>query len=70
VRDGKFHIWSVSTIEEGIELLTGVAAGQRTADGGYGEATVFGKVDRRLRELAQALADFGKDNHKEKPAEA
>ena len=70
VRDGKFHIWSVATIDEGIELLTGVEAGQRAADGGYGEATVFGKVDRRLRELAQALADFGKDNHKEKPAEA
>jgi lon-related putative ATP-dependent protease len=70
VRGGKFHIWSVETVEEGIEILTGVAAGQREADGAYGADTVFGKVDRRLRDLARTLADFGKENHKAKPAEA
>jgi predicted ATP-dependent protease len=67
VRGGKFHIWSVATVEEGIEILTGVAAGQRQAEGVFESGSVFGKVDRRLRQLAQALADFGKDNHKDKP---
>ncbi len=70
VREGKFHIWSVATVEEGIEILTGVEAGQRQAEGAFGTETVFGKVDLRLRRLAKSLADFGKDNHKSKPQEA
>ena len=59
VAEGKFHIWSVTTIDEGIELLTGIPAGERGADGQYPEDTVNGKVDRKLFLLADRLNKFG-----------
>lgn len=39
VREGKFHIYPVSTIDEGIGLLTGIEAGERKMDGRYPENT-------------------------------
>ncbi len=59
VRDGKFHLWSVRTIEEGIELLTGVPAGEQKPDGTYPAGTVHQMVDAKLREYAQRLKEFG-----------
>ncbi len=61
VREGRFHIWSVSTIDEEIETLTGVSTGMRQKDGAVEEGTVNDRMDRRLRELAQTLVRFGKD---------
>jgi lon-related putative ATP-dependent protease len=58
VKAGKFHIYPVKTIEEGIELLTGVSAGKRLANGGYEENSVFGRVDKRLREMAETAKRF------------
>lgn len=58
VRDGKFHVWAVSTVDEGIELLTGVPAGEQRPDGTYPEGTVHYLVDRRLRELAAAAKEY------------
>lgn len=49
VKDRKFHIWSVKTIDEGIEILTRVNAGQRKEDGTFEEGTVNCLVDKRLR---------------------
>ncbi|MFA6234416.1 MAG: ATP-binding protein [Bacteroidota bacterium] len=51
VRRGRFHIWAVSSIQEGIELLMGVAAGERDENGHYPLDTVFGQVERRLQIL-------------------
>lgn len=65
VREGTFHVWPVRTVDEGIEVLTGVEAGERTKDGVFPEGTVNGLADRRLRELAEKLKRFGKE---EKPA--
>ena len=59
VRAGNFRIWAVRTVDEGIELLTGVPAGVRGADGSYPADTVYGKVDARLSELAEGLRSFG-----------
>jgi len=59
VAQGKFHLWPVRTIDEGIELLTGVQAGERGPDGAYPSDTVNGRVDRRLRELAERMQAFG-----------
>ncbi|MHB0867983.1 MAG: Lon protease family protein [Chloroflexota bacterium] len=59
VRDGSFHLWAVRTVDEGIELLTGVPAGEQQADGSYPEGTVHQRVDARLREYAQRLKEFG-----------
>jgi predicted ATP-dependent protease len=58
VRDGTFHIWSVETIDEGIEILTGVRAGSRKADGSFEDGTVSALVDQRLRNLAESMCKF------------
>ncbi|MGA7874857.1 MAG: S16 family serine protease, partial [Desulfoferrobacter sp.] len=60
VREGKFHIWAVSTIEEGIEILTGMEAGALQEDGTYPEGTLFRKVDDRLREIVEIVKEFGR----------
>lgn len=59
VSAGKFHIYPISTIEQGIELLTGVSAGKRSSHGTYPEDTIFGKADMRLRKMAEIVRDFG-----------
>jgi predicted ATP-dependent protease len=53
VRSGRFHVHSVRSLDQGVELLTGVAAGIPDENGVYAENTVFGRVARRLEELAQ-----------------
>jgi predicted ATP-dependent protease len=55
VRDGTFHIWSVETIDQGIEILTGVTAGERRDDGSYPEGTVNFLVAKRLREMQESM---------------
>jgi lon-related putative ATP-dependent protease len=57
VRQGKFHIHAVRTIDEGIEILTGVPAGVRS-DGSYPEGTVNYRVDRRLSDIAEGMKKF------------
>ena len=58
VKDGKFHVYPVSTIEEGVEVLTGKPAGEQLPDGGYEENTIYGLVDKRLREMAETVRRF------------
>jgi predicted ATP-dependent protease len=58
VKQGKFHVYPVKTIDEGIEVLTGVKAGERRKDGSFDEGTVNFCVDRRLREMAERLKQF------------
>lgn len=69
VKEGKFHIWPVSTIEEGIELLTGMEAGKMQPDGTYPEGTLFRKVDDRLKEIAEIVRAFGKESDNGKKSE-
>lgn len=58
VRNGKFHVWAVKTIDEGIEVLTGVAAGKRSKDGTYPEGTINALVQKKLSDMAQAVKEF------------
>lgn len=58
VEEGKFRIYAVKTIDQGIEVLTGVPAGERQADGTYPEGTVNHKVDKKLMEYAQRLKGY------------
>ena len=58
VKKGEFSIYAVETIEEGIELLMGMPSGELMADGGYPADTVYGKVDRRLKQMAETLRSF------------
>lgn len=59
IRAGQFHIYAVRTIDEGIELLTGVPAGMRGADGTYPEDSVNGRVSRRLRSFFELVRGSG-----------
>ena len=58
VREGRFNVWAVHTIDEGIGILTGIEAGGRTEDGGFGEGTVNHRVDKRLREMSEHMKRF------------
>lgn len=60
VKAGKFHIFSVDTIEEGIELLTGLPAGKRQADGKFPTDSILGRVDKRLREMANIMREHNR----------
>jgi lon-related putative ATP-dependent protease len=62
IRQGRFHLWPVKTIDEGIEVLTGVNAGERLSDGSFEPGSVNALVDKRLREMAEALQRFGKED--------
>jgi lon-related putative ATP-dependent protease len=64
VKAGKFHVWQVKTVDEGIEILTGVPAGQRQEDGRFEEGTVGHQVDQRLEELAETMKDFAEGHEK------
>jgi len=54
---GRFHIYPVATIEEGIELLTGVPAGERGPEGNFPEGSVYGGVEARLLKMAEAAKE-------------
>jgi predicted ATP-dependent protease len=55
VREGRFHIWAVQTIDQGIEVLTGVPAGERGTDGAFPDGTVNQLVQRRLHDFSESL---------------
>jgi lon-related putative ATP-dependent protease len=53
VREGRFHVWAVKSVDEGIELLTGIPAGERDEQGAYPDGSVNALVEARLVELAR-----------------
>ena len=59
VRAGRFNVWAVGHIDQGIELLMERAAGERAADGTFPEGTVHRLVQDRLREYAEHMRAFG-----------
>ncbi|HKJ84891.1 MAG TPA: AAA family ATPase [Spirochaetia bacterium] len=59
VAEGQFHIYAIETIDEGMEILTGMESGVRNADGHYSEGTLNALVEQRLRDMAQVVKDFG-----------
>ncbi len=50
VKEENFHIYAVKTLEEGIEILTGVSAGNEDEQGNYAVDSVFGRVQKKLEE--------------------
>lgn len=58
VERGEFHIWSVTDIDQGIEILTGTPAGELQDDGTWPEGTINFLVDKRLREMNETLKNF------------
>ena len=57
-KEGKFSIYPARTIDEGIEFLTGVPAGERQPDGSYRKGTVNYLVNKRLWEMAEMAREF------------
>ena len=60
VRAGSFHIYTVETVDQAIELLTGGTAGERADDGSYPEGSINARVDARLKEMGEAMRHFGR----------
>src|SRR5512139_2186238 len=58
VKEKKFHIYPVKTIDQGIEILTGVEAGEQLEDGRFKEGSVNDLVDKKLRELGARIKEF------------
>ncbi len=65
VKEGKFHIYSARTIDEGIQVLTGIPAGERREDGTYPEGTINYLVSNRLGRMAERLKDYLSEEKKE-----
>ncbi|MFN8439634.1 MAG: ATP-binding protein [Caldilineaceae bacterium] len=61
VRQGQFRIYAIASIDQGIELLTGIPAGVLQADGGYPEGTINRRVADRLSELAHLRRKYDAD---------
>jgi lon-related putative ATP-dependent protease len=66
VKAGQFHIYSVGTIDEGIEVLTGTKAGEKRQDGTFETGTVNYRVDKQLRDMAEKLKEFPSPTTEEK----
>ena len=58
IKDGKFHIYAVDTIDQGMEILTGIPSGERRNDGSYPEGTSNHRVDQRLKELHESMRGY------------
>jgi hypothetical protein len=60
VGEGRFHVWAVESVDQGIEILTGVHAGERGPDGVYPEGTLHRRVQDRLSAMALAAREWGR----------
>ncbi|MCJ7564257.1 MAG: ATP-dependent protease, partial [Candidatus Aminicenantes bacterium] len=63
---GKFHVYPIRSIDEGIAILTGVPAGERREDGTFEEGTLHFLVDKELKHLASVSKDFFKEKEEKK----
>jgi ATP-dependent Lon protease len=65
VKAGKFRIYAIKTVDEGISILTGVASGKKLKDGGFAKDSVNDLVQTKLRSMALAWKRFGKEQSEE-----
>lgn len=69
-RRGRFHVWAIRNVDEGLELLTGVPAGRRRGEGPWPGGSVNGRVDARLLEMAMVLRQFNGESAETAPPPA
>ncbi len=67
---GDFHVYPVETVDEGIELLTGIEAGTRDEQGAFPDDTINGKVEARLRAFADRRRQFALTDGQAESADA
>jgi predicted ATP-dependent protease len=60
VANGQFAVYPIVNIDQGIEILTGVAAGEADNEGQYSADSINGRISQRLKMLAEKLRDFNK----------
>ena len=58
IKSGKFHIWAIEEITEGVPILFGIPAGKRKKNGEFPENSLYGKVDRALQNNAKLLKEY------------
>jgi predicted ATP-dependent protease len=63
--DGRFHIYAVSSIAEGVELLTGIPAGVQDEGGNYPEGTIGRRIVERIEKVAKKQREFNRPVKKE-----
>ena len=63
VEDGKFHVYAVDTVDDGIEVLTGMKAGQLDEAGNYPEGTVNGKVQKGIEHYYNRYVHFARETN-------
>jgi len=59
VKAGKFNIFAIRTINDGLEILTGLPGGVRNAKGKFPEGSLNGIVEHELRNMAETIKEFG-----------
>ena len=67
VESGKFHIWPVRSVDEGVMILTDTPAGERDPDGHFPPDSFNFAVDEKLRKLAVSLSQFNSKSRQESP---
>jgi ATP-dependent Lon protease len=65
VAAGKFHVYPINTVDQGVEILTGIQAGERKEDGTFEADTVNDLVDKELQRLGQSWKEFASPGEKE-----
>ncbi len=58
LREGRFHIWAVSTIDEGVEVLTGMSAGSPNEKGEFPPDTFNSRVRKELQRMARTIKSY------------
>jgi len=70
VREGKFHIYAVSAVDQAMEILTGLPAGEKKPDGTFEKGTLNYLVDEKLAKTVELLRSFeAKEKEEEKKEE-
>ncbi|MBQ9732278.1 MAG: AAA family ATPase [Alphaproteobacteria bacterium] len=60
---GMFHVWAIDTVDDGIEILTGIKAGKADNNGKYPKGTVNRKVQESLEYFYRQYAKYAKETH-------
>ncbi len=59
IADGAFHIYPVETVDQGVQILTGVPAGERDEEGNYPEGSINYLVEEHLEQMAEKAREMG-----------